>query len=365
MAVTTTPNSLVIEKWRSSFWTEWQRENLFAPYTGRGNEGMRSVIHQLYELKDEGETITVPLAVSLQNDGVTGAQTLLGNEEALDTYGHSISIDWRRHAVRLNKKEMRKSAADQMDLVRPMLNDWAANNIRDRIIQAMGSINGVNYASATAAQRNTWAAANSDRVLYGALVANFSGTHATDLAKLDTTDDKMDAQIVSTAKRLARAANPKIRPVRVEGGREYFVMFHGMRAFRELKRDTTIVNANKDARPREIGSNPLFQDGDLIYEGIIHVEVPEIDDLLLLATAGNSSTPVAPSFLCGAQAIGHAIGQMPMPTEAKEDDYGFVKGRGVEFCDGVSKVIFNGARTSGSNKDWGMVTVWTNTPAEA
>ena len=365
MAVTSTPDSLNIVKWRKDFMREWQRANLFQPYTGKAEEGMRSIIHQIYELKDGGEEIRVPLIVSLADAGVTGASTLAGNEEALDTYGHPVLIDWERHAVKLNKKQMRKSAADQMAMARPLLTEWQANRVRDATIQAMGSINGVNYNTATAAQRNAWAAANSDRVLYGSAVGNYSGTHATDLGKLDTTADKMDTGIASTAKRLARAARPKIRPVRVEGGKEFFVMFHGMRAFRELKNDTAITAANREARPRDVGNNPLFQDGDLLYEGIIHVEVPEIDDLLLQAAAGDSSTPVAPSFLCGAQAISHAIGQLPMPTELNEDDYGFVKGRGVESCYGINKTIFNGSRTGSSNKDWGMVTVWTNTPADA
>ena len=365
MAVTTTPDSMNVLKWRKSFIREWQRDNLFSPYMGRAEEGMRSIIHQIYELKDEGESIRIPLVVSLNGAGVTGSATLAGNEEALDTYGFPITIDWRRHAVKLNKKEMRKSAADQMALVRPMLNEWSGNLIRDEIIEAMGSIAGVNYSDATAAQRNAWAAANSDRVLYGAAVGNYSGTHSTDLGKLDTTNDLMSSGIASTAKRLARLANPKIRPVRVDGGREYFVMFHGLRAFRDLKNDTAITAANREARQRDVNSNPLFQDGDLIYEGIIHREIPEIDTALLQATAGNSSTPVAPSFLCGAQAIGHAIGQMPAPTELAEDDYGFVKGRGVEMCYGLEKVQFNGTRTSSVSKDWGMVTVWVNTPADA
>lgn len=365
MAVTTTPPSLDLVKWRKSFITEWTRGNLFSPYMGRAENGMRSLIHRAEELKSGGEEIRIPLVVSLANAGVTGANTLAGNEEALDTYGHAVTVDWKRHAVLLNEKEMHKSDADQYAIVRPQLSDWANRQMRDDIIQAMGSINGVNYGSATEAQKDAWQAANADRVLYGAAVANRSGDHSADLAKLDTTNDLMSSGIAGTAKRLARAANPKIRPVRVDGGKEYFVMFHGMRAFRELKNDTAILNANREARPRNVDSNPLFQDGDLMYDGIIHVEVPEIDDLLLQATAGDSSTPVAPSFLCGAQAIAFGIGKMPTPTERKEDDYQFLKGRGIKMCYGINKFVFNGARTGSVNKDWGMVTVWTNTPADA
>src|SRR5439155_101035 len=74
---------------------------------------------------------------------------------------------------------------------------------------------------------------------------------------------------------------PKSPRFRTGDGREYFVAFHGARTFRDLKGDTTMVNANTQARAREGGGmddNPIFQDGDLIYDGVIHREVPEIDD---------------------------------------------------------------------------------------
>jgi hypothetical protein len=87
---------------------------------------------------------------------------------------------------------------------------------------------------------------------------------------------------MSLAKRIAETADPHIRPYQLEDGREYFVAFHGARSYRDLKADATIVAANKDARAREgsgMDKNPLFQDGDIIYDGIIHRKVPEIDAL--------------------------------------------------------------------------------------
>jgi len=37
---------------------------------------------------------------------------------------------------------------------------------------------------------------------------------------------------------------------------------------------------------------------------------------------------VAPIFMCGRNALAIAWGQMPRPTERKEDDYGMLLGRG-------------------------------------
>jgi N4-gp56 family major capsid protein len=367
MAITTTDSTLNIQKWRRDFWREYQRENLFAPYMGDGQD---AVIHRIYELKDEGESITYPLVGRLKGAGQTGSATLAGNEEAMDQYGHKISIDWARHAVLLNKKEQRKSAIDQLKVVRPALMDWGMSKLRDDLVYGLanvgtvgistGQINGVTFASATAGQRNTWVSDNSDRVLFGATTANYSATFATAAGNVNNTAGagKLSVSAVKLLKRLAKKADPHIRPLRVESGREYFVLFTGSNAFRDISADSEMINANKDARAREgsaMDKNPLFQDGDLLINGVIIREVPEIDTLAVLTAMGASSINLAPVFLCGQQALGYAVGQLPAPTERKEDDYGFVKGRGVETCYGVAKIQkkLNGAATL---KDWGVAT---------
>jgi hypothetical protein len=134
MAVTTPDTTLVVQKWRRNFWREWQRENLFAPYIGNGAD---AVISRIYELRDEGEAITIPMVGKLSGNGVSGDNPLVGNEEAMDQYGQKVQIDWWRHAVLLNKKQMRRSVIDQMDIVRPLLMDHAMRKLRDDIIKAI------------------------------------------------------------------------------------------------------------------------------------------------------------------------------------------------------------------------------------
>jgi Protein of unknown function (DUF4043) len=95
--------------------------------------------------------------------------------------------------------------------------------------------------------------------------------------------------------------------------------------FRDLQADTTIINANTQARPREgdgLDKNPLFQDGDLIYNGIIIREIPEMDVRLpvFYSTAGAAAIQISPVFMCGQSAMAWVWGRMPMPTFLKEDD---------------------------------------------
>src|SRR5205085_1402638 len=198
---------------------------------------------------------------------------------------------------------------------------------------------------ASAAQKNAWSDANSDRVLYGIARSNLvGGNHAASLANVDSTNDKASAALLLLLKRMARRGNPVIRPFKQTEGdnREYYVAFCGSNAFRDLAADPVIVSANTNARPREGGGmddNPIFQDGDLLYRGIIIREVPEIDDLCTISGAGAAGIDVAPIFLCGQNALALPYGQMPKPTERKEDDYGFVVGRGVEMVYGIAKTF--------------------------
>ncbi len=383
MAVTNTPSTLEIQKWRRSFFSEWQRENLFAPYIGTGTD---AVIQRIYELRDEGEQITIPIVGRLTGSGQVGANTLVGNEESMDQYGHKVVIDWARHAIVLNKKEMRKSAIDQLEAVRPLLTDWAAAKLRDDFVRAfgtvqpfntqaslIGNVQGIPMATAGAAIMNQWQAGNIDRVLYGNSTANYNATHATALANVDTTNDKFTAANLALLKRVAMNANPKIRPYKTRDGYEYYVAFAGSNSFRDLKNDATIIANNKDARSREgngMDKNPLFQDGDLIHDGVIIRQVPEISAFVTnvwtsLTTAGGDSGRVEPWFLCGQQAAVLAWGQMAKPTFRKEDDYGFIKGVGTEMAYGAAK-MFKKHPYDGTNlKQWGVVSGFVAAPLDA
>jgi len=152
----------------------------------------------------------------------------------------------------------------------------------------------------------------------------------------------MSTSIGSFAKRTAKLASPHIRPYKTKSGGEFFVMLCGPRAFRDLKADTVMQNANRDARPRDVSSNPLFQDGDMIYDGVVFHEVPEIPHLTNAGSSG--TTDVEPCFLLGAQAIGIAWGQEPMFQTDLQKDYKFRPGVAIEELLRVQKLHFNGVQ---------------------
>lgn len=353
MAEVTLATASEKQKWISDYFAEYIRQSGFMGYMGRSNN---SIIIAKYELQEEaGKTINIPLITRLKSaTGVTGSGVLDGNEEELGNYNCGISVDWRRNGVRVPKSTSFKTEIDLLNAARDMLRSWEAEKVRDDIIKAMLSVvttadTTVNLDASSAANRNAYSAANVDRVLYGATLSNYSATWATAMANIDTAADKFDVGKASLMKRIAKLADPHIRPFRSKVGQEFYVAFHGSRTFRDFKADTTLLAANRDARPRDVEENPIFQDGDLIYDGIIHREVPEIDAIsanggnaYTLNAAGAASADVRPVFLCGAQAVGIAWGQEPAPKTDMVKDYGFRPGVAIEELLGVKKLAFNG-----------------------
>lgn len=377
MAVTSPQSNNKLVKYTKEINREWVRGNLFSPYMGAS---LNSIIRIKNELKSGGEQMNIPLVTRLTGAGV-GSGTLAGNEEKIDNYGMRVWLDWARHAVVTNKAEQQKDSADIFGEAKPLLSDWANELKRDEIIAALmalpsesaptdlGSaggqrVNGILFDQATAAQKTAWAITNnSDRVQFGAARSNTKSTFALSTAELDTTADKLTAANLALLKRVAMGADPKIRPFKTKDGYEYYVAFAGLNTFRDLK--ASLETVNKDARPREgdgMKNNPLFQDGDQIYDGVIVRQVPEISSFVTnvwtsLVTAGaGAAVRVEPVFLCGQQAATIAYGQMAKPTFRKEDDYGFITGTGIEMAYGVSK-IFKKHPSSGSKLvQFGMAT---------
>lgn len=377
MAVTVIDTNNKLIRFTQEINREFVRENMFSPYM---SEGLTAIIRLRNELKAGGEDMNIPLVTRLQGTGVA-TSTLVGNEEKIDNYGMRLRMEWARNAVVTTKAESHKDSADIFGEAKPLLSDWGKELQRDEIIAALMAlptetlptssggvrVNGIQYDLSTPAQRNTWRTDNIDRILYGNSTANSVTDHATSLATVDGTNDKFTATNLSLLKRIAMAASPRLRPFKTADGYEHYVAFAGLASFRDLK--ISLETINKDARPREVDGlpNPIFQDGDQMYDGVIVRLIPEISLFVntiwtSLLTAGTVGTPagytgrIEPVFLCGQQAVVFGWGQMAKPTFRKEDDYGFITGVGVEMAYGVGKMFKKHPNTGTALKQWGVAT---------
>jgi N4-gp56 family major capsid protein len=354
MPDTVVATGLRVQQWDDRFFVEYLQQNLFNKFMGKDENSVIQVKEDL--AKKKGDRITYALVNKLTNDAVTGSSTLEGNEEDMVTRSHALTVTKRRNGVRVSEIEEQKSAISLRNAARRTLMDWSMEDTRDLVIKALGSINGLAFADADATARNAWLVDNADRVLFGKLKSNaVSGIHATAMTTLDNTDDKFDATKLSLMKRIALSANPKIKPITVEGGKRFYVCYAGNRTFRDLKNDAVITQAQREVS-LTMQNNKLFQGGDIVWDGII---VHEVDDIPVYADLGaGAAVDTSPVFLCGAQALGCGWGKR-WRSVTEIFDYQDKYGVAVESIMGIEKLVFgSGSGDTDDLKDHGVVTGW-------
>lgn len=382
MAEITLASASEVQTWTNKFLLEYVRESGFLPYMGSSPTSIIRIRNELMSGTGSGGAyLNVPLIGRLKGRGVRGAEVLKGNEDDLGNWNDQVFINWIRNAVKVPKSTSYRTNIDLFDAAKPQLSTWDAELLRDDIIDQFMSIivpgaadaqgiagndSTVLYAAATAAQRNTYLTNNADRILFGNSKSNASSNvWATAAATVDNTNDKLTAATITLAKRMAKAAGNTatgihIRPFKSDmtAGREWYVLFANSLSFRDLSQDSTIITANTYARGREgdaMEKNPLFQDGDLLYNGVIIREVPEIP---VITGAGAAGIDIGENFLCGQNAITVAYGQDPTFRIDLKEDYEFRPGVAIEELRGMKKTSYTGVQ-------YGMLTMVNAAVADA
>ena len=179
MSLTPARAGLTPQQWDDKFFMEYVRENRFKRYMGTDENSIIQLKEDL--TKAPGDKVTFASVNKLAGAGQTGNSTLEGNEEELDTRSMAVTVSPLRHAVAVTNWDEQKSAIDLRNTAKMALKLWNMEKMKNSLIDALGSINGVAYASASAAQRNAWVVDNVDRVLFGKLKSNYNVTHATAL----------------------------------------------------------------------------------------------------------------------------------------------------------------------------------------
>lgn len=356
MADTTVGADNVVSQWEDKYFVEYVRDNLFSPYMGTTENAVIQVLDKL--TNNAGGDATISLVGRLTGAGVSGNTKLEDAEEDMGNYGHKIEVEYARNGVLITDREQQRTTIQLLNAARTVLMNWSLDHTRDLTIDALravGTADGENidYDTASEANKDAWLGNNLDRILFGDALGNTSGTdHSASLLAV-TAAMTMSAAIVSLAKRLAKKADPHIRPTRVNGSEEWFVMFHNSNSFRDLKNDSVMQSANREAWTRG-RTNPIFRDGDLLYDGVINREIPEIPSY---GAVGATTAEVGGSYLCGAQAIGVEYATR-WATAQESRDYGFRNGVAVGADYGIEKLFYQTSQN-------GIVTVYTGAADDA
>lgn len=360
MTDTTAASGLVKQNFDAQFYIDFIRQSRFAPYMGTDQTSLIVLREDLTKMN--GDSITLALVNALTGNGVTGSSTLEGNEEAMDSRSMRIIVNQFRNAVRVPMLQEQFSAIDLMKAARQVLLNWRLSKHKTDIVNALGSINGTVYASASEANKDAWLVDNVDRTAFGDVLGTGLSDHSAALGAIASTE-KLTAANQGKLKRAAQTCDPIISPIRIDGtDREFYVHFVDARIMRDMKADSTIAQANREARPRSVEENPIFQGGALLYDGVITVEIPEIASL---GAVGTCSAKVSPSYLCGQAALTYAVAKRP-ELKVEVFDYADKNGVAVREVSKVAKNIFGtGSGDTDDLKDHGVATGYYAAAADA
>ena len=366
MATTSVPTGMTVQQWDERYFTQYLNNNFFKPFMGTGSSKMIQVKEDL--TKKPGDSVTFQLVNRLTGAATSQTGTLEGNEEAAKLRSFRLTINEYAKATRFKHFEAQKTAIDLRQASKDVLMDWNMELDRDKIIAALGSINGVAYGSATEPQKDAWLVDNVDRVLFGAARSNATtaaGDHSAGLLLVDTTNDKLTPSALSLMKRMAKEANPKIRPIKAKddiASSDYYVVMAPTQMIRDLAENTAFSQANRDARQRGT-DNPVFTGANYIYDNLA---IYEIEDIPSLGAVGASSAVVRPCYLLGAQALAMAWAMRPETVVDETFDYRREVGIAVKQWYEIDKMRFgSGTNDTDDLKDHGVVTGYFAAAADA
>jgi N4-gp56 family major capsid protein len=347
--------------WSMDFWKQARNYSFMNKFVGSGSDAL---IQRITELKksDKGARAVITLVGDLVGDGIAGDRTLEGNEEAMKSYDQVIRIDQLRHA---NRNEGKIAEQKSVVTFREQSRDKLAYWMSDRMDQmAFLTMSGVSYAY----QTNGKARVGSDLPFLEyaddvtAPSANrhrrwdvTTGLEAGNTAAVIAADFPSWAMLVELK---AYAKDSFIRPIRGEGGIEFFHVFMTPQGMAKLKQDSDYLANVRTAGVRGPG-NDLFKGTDTVFvDGLAISEYRHVYNTKGLVSGvgkwGSGSDVEGQRVLfCGAQAMGLAdIGEAEW--NEKGFDYDNQQGISIGKIFGYLKPVFY-SNYNESDEDFGLI----------
>jgi len=364
-----------LQAWSRDFWRVARNASFINQFAGTGQNAAVQRITELTK-SEKGTKANLTLLADMTGDGITGDNTLEGNEEALRAYDITIELDQLRFANRIAGR-----VADQKTIVnfRETSRDMLAYAMADRMDQlAFLTLSGLAYTNKTNGALRTTSGTTGHELVDLEFASDVSAPTTNrhrrisgdDILAGDTTaitaTDKIGYKHIVNLK--AYAKDNFIRGMRAAGNQEVFHLFVTPQQMADLKLDSDFLanvrNAGVRGPNNELfaGSSSLMVDGVMVHE-FRHVFSTEG------ATAGaggganagdagykwgvNADVNGARALFVGAQAL--AMADIGLP-EIVEDtfDYGNQLGISVGKIFGLRKPKYN-SDINGGVEDFGVI----------
>lgn len=359
--------------WSRDFWKVARNASFINQFAGSGSNAMVQRVTELTK-SEKGTRAVLTLLADMTGDGITGDNTLEGNEEALRSYDITIELDQLRFANRIAGR-----LADQKSVVnfRETSRDMLAYAMADRMDQlAFLTLAGVAYTHKTNGGLRPTSATSGHELVdleYASDVsAPTTNRHrrisGNSIAAGDTTavtaTDKLGYRHIVELK--AYAKDNYIRGLRGQGNQELFHLFVTPQQMANLKLDSDFLanvrNAGVRGSNNELfsGSASLMVDGVMVHE-FRHVFSTEGATAGTSANAGaagyqwgaDADVVGARSLFCGAQAL--AMADIGLP-EIVEDTFDYENQAGISIGKifGLRKPKYN-SDYNGGVEDFGVI----------
>ena len=362
--------------WSRDFWQVARNMSFINQFAGSGQNAMVQRITELTR-SEKGTKAVITLLADMTGDGVTGDNTLEGNEEALRAYDITVELDQLRFANRIAGR-----LADQKSVVnfREQSRDALAYAMADRMDQlAFLTLSGIAYTSKTNGALRTTSSTTGLELVDLEFASDVSAPTTNRHRRWDATSglvagdttataaaDKISYECIVNLK--AYAKDNYIRGLRGAGNEEVFHLFLTPQQMASLKLDSDFLANVRNAGIRGpsnglfAGTSSLMVDGVMVHE-FRHVFSTEG------ATAGTSSNAGAAGYkwganadvdgaralFCGAQAL--AMADIGNP-EIVEDTFDYSNQAGISIGKifGLRKPKYN-SDYNGGVEDFGVITL--------
>jgi len=365
-----------LQVWSRDFWRVARNMSFVNQFAGSGQNAMVQRVTELTK-SNKGTKANITLLADMTGDGITGDNTLEGNEEALRAFDITIELDQLRFANRVAGR-----MADQKTVVnfREQSRDALAYAMADRMDQlAFLTLSGVAYTSKNNGALRTTSSSAGHELVDLEFASDVSAPTTNRHRRWDATNGLVagDTTAVAAADKIsyecivnlkAYAKDQYIRGIRGAGNDEVFHLFVTPSQMKDLKLDSDFLANVRNAGVRGSANSLFAGSSSLMVDGVMVHEFRHVFNTGG-ATAGTSSNAGdagykwgadadvngARALFCGAQAL--AMADIGLP-EIVEDTFDYENQAGISVGKifGLRKPKYNTDVTS-SVEDFGVVAI--------
>lgn len=319
--------------WSEKLFRESMSQTYLQRFSGTSSNSAVQILTDAQ--KGAGDTVYTGLRMLLSGSGVSGDNTLEGNEEAMTFHRDGVVLDQLRNAVRSAGKMTEQRVPYSM---RAEANEALSQWLADRVDTAWLNVVTGNTAETDTNKTGGSTCTAPTRTIMG------GGSESTEASLSATTTQMLTLRDIDRCVAIAKTQSPRINPINVGGKQYYLMMIHPYQTY--LLRGQTSAGQWADIQRALIEGGNMEKSG--IFDGALGVYnnvVIHESDRIPITVSNAANTSFRRSVFLGAQSAIMAFGQNGSGLRAQYNeemfDYGNQLGVSAGLIWGIKKSVFN------------------------